>query len=41
MIESLRTLRISDHGERRNRRMANTETGAWRTPKPGMANADR
>ena len=30
-------LRNSDHPDRRNRRMAIAETGAWRSPKPAMA----
>ena len=29
-------VRNSDHPDRRNRRMAITETGAWRSPKPGI-----
>ena len=38
-LELSKLVRISDRGERRNRHMANTDTGAWRTPKPVMANA--
>jgi hypothetical protein len=33
-------VRNSDHPDRRNRWMAITETGPWRSPKPGMAIAE-
>jgi len=35
-----RILRISDHGDRRNRSMAIAETGAWRSPKTDIAIAE-
>jgi hypothetical protein len=33
-------LRISDHGEHRNRNVANTENGTSRTPKTGKPNTE-